>query len=128
MPPADAARTRSPAPGGCRARRCCTCSKVSTPSATISIRISRARLTRVSMIVAEYLSVSRASTNILSILMKSTPSLSMYDRPLWTGADIVDPDARAEPLQRRDDAPCDIEIVERLALGDLEQDLARRNR
>ena len=45
-----------------------------------------------------------------------------------TGADIVDPDAHAEPLQCRDDAPCDVEIVERLALGDFEQDLARRNR
>jgi hypothetical protein len=35
------------------------------------------------MIVSEYRSVSMASTNILSILMKSTPSLSLYDSPLW---------------------------------------------
>jgi hypothetical protein len=45
-----------------------------------------------------------------------------------TGADIVDPDAHAEALQRRDDAPRNIEVVERLALGDLEQDLAQRDR
>ena len=44
------------------------------------------------------------------------------------GADVVDRDLAAELLQRRDDAPRHVEVVERLALGDLEHDLRQADR
>ncbi len=47
-----------------------------------SMRMFCARSIRVSMMVLEWRSVPSESMNILSILIMSTPSLSMYDRPL----------------------------------------------
>ena len=45
-----------------------------------------------------------------------------------TGADVVDRDLAAELLQRRDHVPRHVEILERLALGDLEHDLRQADR
>ena len=47
------------------------------------MRMFCARSISVSMMVLELRSVPSESMNILSILMMSTPSLSMYERPLW---------------------------------------------
>ena len=44
------------------------------------------------------------------------------------GADVVDRHLAAELLQRRDDAPRHVEILERLALGHLEHDLRQADR
>ena len=51
-------------------------------AAMISMRMLRARATNVSMIVIELRSDPMASMKILSILMRSAPSLRIYDKPL----------------------------------------------
>ena len=66
--------------------------------------------------------------NILSILMMSTPSLSMYDRPLWPVPTSSIAILHAEPLQRGDDPPRLGEVFDRLPLGDFEDDLRQLQR
>ncbi len=105
--------------------------KVSTPSATISIRMLWARSTGVSMIVIELRSIPMASMNIFVDLDDiadaelEEPARTAHGRCRRHRAPCA---LRASATWRKDKAPNLGQVLDRLPLGELKDDLRKPHR